>query len=187
MSKIADRMIDVDKLINCNIVDDCRCFCFSYNGTDYKYALPAGINFILYDEGLKFVYDKKNKGVSKYAGLHNALLSNMINGLLNGFVKRMKVVGVGYRVAIKNGFLILQVGFSHSVRFLIPDGISINIIDDKNIKKGHLFFDVKGSNKERLGLFVSQIRSVAPVEPYKQKGISVDGDLVLQKTGKSKK
>lgn len=185
MSRIADRKIDLNGLDNCRIDEGCY-FSFSYKSKEYSYRLPSVLQIRLDNDRLSVLFDKCRKKSSSIAGLHNALLYNFIHGLRAGFTKRMIVSGVGYKVNVGKDFLNLQVGFSHFIRFIIPNGITIDMVDSFK-KKGDIIFDIKGSNKMEVGLFAAQIKAVSPIEPYKLKGIRIDGDYIFQKSGKSKK
>ncbi|MDH3306286.1 MAG: 50S ribosomal protein L6 [Acidimicrobiia bacterium] len=111
-------------------------------------------------------------------GLVRALLANMVTGVSDGFAKKLAIVGVGYRAAMKGSSLELQVGFSHPVLMDPPDGITIEVPDPTNIT-------VSGINKELVGQVAADIRDVRPPEPYKGKGIRYVDEYVRRKAGKA--
>ena len=114
-------------------------------------------------------------------GLTRALLNNMVLGVSTGFEKSLQVEGVGYR-AEKNGKdLVLNVGYSHPVRFEPPAGISFEVEEKARLIK------VLGPDKELVGQVAADIRKVRPPEPYKGKGIRYVGEHVRRKAGKAGK
>lgn len=114
-------------------------------------------------------------------GLTRALLANMVKGVSEGFVKRMQVVGVGYRVDLRGNTLVLNVGYSHPVEFVPPPGITFSVD-----KAGH-DFQVEGIDKEAVGQVAAKIRAVRKPEPYKGKGIRYADEFVRTKAGKTGK
>lgn len=185
MSRIADRLINIS-MLNDLTFDNNDLF-FSIKEEKYHYKFPSFISLKRSGSAfLQMIYNKNRKLIVEQAGLHNALVTNFIQGLVIGFTKRLSITGVGYKVLVKNDFLILQVGFSHFIRFKIPKCLSLVILDGSG-KKGQFLLDVKGSDKALIGLFASQVKRSFPVEPYKLKGIKLVDDFVMQKSGKSNK
>lgn len=114
-------------------------------------------------------------------GLTRALLANMVTGVSAGFTKRMQVVGVGYRVDMRGGTLVLHMGYSHPVEVVPPPGISFTV------EKGGRDFQVDGIDKELVGQVAAKIRAVRKPEPYKGKGIRYADEYVRLKAGKAGK
>lgn len=113
-------------------------------------------------------------------GLYRTLVNNMIIGVSEQFEINLLLKGIGYRAIIKNGFIILSLGYSHPIKIKIPDQITIDI-------KQNTIIELKSCNKELLGLFASNIRSWRPPEPYKGKGILYHNETIIRKAGKSGK
>lgn len=113
-------------------------------------------------------------------GLYRTLIANMIEGVTNGFVKNLEIIGVGYKVAMKGKDLDLSMGFSHPVIFKAPEGIEFAV--DGNTK-----ISVKGIDKQLVGQVAANIRKIRKPEPYKGKGIRYAGEYVAMKAGKSGK
>jgi large subunit ribosomal protein L6 len=111
-------------------------------------------------------------------GLTRTLIQNMVIGLMEGFEKRLEIVGVGYRVEMKNHTLIFQLGFSHPIYFLPPEEVTIELPSATSII-------VKGMNKQLVGQVTAKIRSFRPPEPYKGKGIRYVDEYVRRKAGKA--
>jgi large subunit ribosomal protein L6 len=110
-------------------------------------------------------------------GLTRTLVANMVEGVTNGFEKRLEIQGVGYRAALQGTNLELQVGFSHPVRVTPRDGISFEVPTPTQIV-------VRGIDKQAVGQTAAEIRKVRPPEPYKGKGIRYEGEFVRRKVGK---
>ena len=111
-------------------------------------------------------------------GLTRALLANMVEGVSAGFRKSLEIVGVGYRAELQGNDLILQVGYSHPVRYAAPEGIALVV------EQGSRIIHVDGIDKELVGEVAAQIRAVRKPEPYKGKGIRYVGEKVRRKAGK---
>jgi len=104
----------------------------------------------------------------------------MVTGVSEQFQLTLNLQGVGYRASVQDKHIILNLGYSHPVKMLIPDGISVEVVQNTTI-------NLKACDKELLGLFASNIRSWRPPEPYKGKGILYKGEIVKRKAGKSGK
>lgn len=115
-------------------------------------------------------------------GLYRSLIDNMVTGVTEGYKKELEIIGVGYRAAYNNGVLELNLGFSHPIYFVPPDGIDIEV-DTKSRKNPMI--TVSGINKELVGQVSAKIRSLRPPEPYKGKGVRYVGEWVRRKAGKS--
>ncbi len=111
-------------------------------------------------------------------GLTRALLNNMVVGVSDGFRKELQAVGVGYRASLKGKDLELLVGFSHPVVMQAPDGVDVEVPEPTKII-------VSGIDKEKVGQFAAEVRSVRPPEPYKGKGIRYVDEYVRRKAGKA--
>jgi large subunit ribosomal protein L6 len=114
-------------------------------------------------------------------GLTRALLNNMVQGVSQGFSRRLQIEGVGYRAEMQGQNLVLNVGYSHPVVIEPPSGISFEV------EKGYRSLVVSGIDKEMVGEMAARIRRVRPPEPYKGKGIRYEGEYVRRKAGKAGK
>jgi large subunit ribosomal protein L6 len=118
-----------------------------------------------------------------YRGLHGltrSLLANMVEGVTNGFEKRLQIVGVGYRAAMRGGDLEIAAGYSHPVVVTKPDGIEFEVPTPTQIV-------VRGIDKQQVGEVAASIRKIRKPEPYKGKGIRYEGEYVRKKAGKAAK
>ncbi len=110
-------------------------------------------------------------------GLTRSLIANMVEGVTDGFEKRLEIQGVGYRANLKGKNLELALGFSHPVSIAAPDGIEFEVPQPTEII-------VRGIDKQLVGQTAADIRKRRPPEPYKGKGIRYKGEQVLRKVGK---
>jgi large subunit ribosomal protein L6 len=113
-------------------------------------------------------------------GLTRTLVWNMIEGVSKGYEKQLELVGVGYRASRQGEALVLNVGFSHPVRYPVPQGITIDVPEPTRI-------NIKGASKEDVGQVAAEVRKIRPPEPYKGKGILYRGERVRRKAGKTGK
>ena len=111
-------------------------------------------------------------------GLYRALIQNMVDGVTNGFEKKLEIVGVGYVAHLEEDLLSLAVGYSHSVHLKVPEGVSLTLPDNSHIT-------VSGVDKQKVGQFAAEIRAVRKPEPYKGTGIRYAGEHVRRKAGKA--
>ena len=112
-------------------------------------------------------------------GTARTLVANLVSGVSQGFTRKMEITGVGYRAQVQGKTLVLQLGYSHDVRYPVPDGITIQCPDQTHIV-------ISGANRELVGQVAAEIHAYRPVEPYKGKGIKYEGEFVLRKEGKKK-
>ena len=112
-------------------------------------------------------------------GTAPTLVANLVEGVSQGFSRKLEITGVGYRVQVQGNTLVMQLGYSHDVQYPAPEGISIQCPDQTHIV-------ISGASKELVGQVASEIRAFRPVEPYKGKGIKYDNEFVIRKEGKKK-
>ncbi len=111
-------------------------------------------------------------------GLTRMLVANMVEGVVNGFSKTLEIQGVGYRALQKGSGIELHLGFSHTIQYPAPDGVSLELPDQTTIV-------VAGADKQKVGQAAAEIRAFRPPEPYKGKGIRYRGEHVRRKAGKT--
>jgi len=111
-------------------------------------------------------------------GLYRSLLNNMVEGVTNGFEKKLEIVGVGYKAEMSKDRLTLQLGYSHPIVFLPPEGVEVVVADPTKIS-------VRGIDKHLVGQVAAKIRSFRPPEPYKGKGIKYVDEYIRRKAGKT--
>lgn len=113
-------------------------------------------------------------------GLSRTLVANMVEGVSQGFQKRLEIQGVGYRAQVQGRNLLLNMGYSHPVTIEPPEGIQLAVENNTNVI-------ISGIDKEAVGNIAARIRDVRPPEPYKGKGIRYAGEMVRRKVGKTGK
>ena len=111
-------------------------------------------------------------------GLTRMLVANMVEGVVTGFSKTLEIQGVGYRAMQKGSGIELHLGFSHTIQYPAPDGVSLDTPDQTTIV-------VTGVDKQKVGQAAAEIRAFRPPEPYKGKGIRYKGEHVRRKAGKT--
>lgn len=142
--------------------------------------LPQGIELVREEDNL-VINEVENANLEKsMLGLHRSLIQNAIIGVSSGFQKKLQLVGVGYRAALKGAKLDLQLGFSHPCEIDIPTQLKVEI--DKSVT-----ISISGIDKNLVGHFAAVVRGVKPPEPYKGKGIRYIDEFVRKKAGKAAK
>jgi large subunit ribosomal protein L6 len=118
-------------------------------------------------------------------GLARALISNMVEGVSKGFTSSLDLFGVGYRAVMQGNELSLSLGYSHPIKYTLPEHIAMQIetVDQGGVKRPRIH--VTSHDKELLGRTVAHIRSFRPPEPYKGKGIRYTGEHIREKAGKT--
>ncbi len=120
----------------------------------------------------------ESKQYDSLYGLTRTLVNNMVVGVTQGFTKNLEMNGVGYKAALQGKTLVLNVGYSHPVEIIPPEGIEIEVPSQTKIT-------VKGMDKEKVGAVAANIRSVREPEPYKGKGIKYENEHIRRKAGKA--
>lgn len=144
---------------------------------ELKQTLPKFLKIEIKENQLNiFVENPEEKNQRSCWGTFNVLISNMIHGVNQGFEKKLELVGVGYRAKTDNDKLILNIGFSHPVEFILPVGIKA--IVEQNI------ITIQGIDKQLVGEIAAQIRKLKKPEPYKGKGIKYIDEIIRRKSGK---
>ena len=128
---------------------------------------------------ISIVPKKIDQNTKRLWGMNRSLINNAVLGLSTGYEKTLELVGVGYRASIKDNQLNLQLGYSHDINFVIPEGIKITVEKQTTLK-------ISGPDKQLVGLVTSKIKTLRKIEPYKGKGIREKGQYILKKEGKKK-
>jgi large subunit ribosomal protein L6 len=123
------------------------------------------------------------KGIEKQAkalsGTTRSLVDNMVQGVSQGFERRLQLVGVGYRAQVQGQKLMLSLGYSHPIEFTVPAGLTVET-------PGPTEIIIKGADKRQVGQAAANIRSFRPPEPYKGKGVRYADEIVVRKEAKKK-
>jgi large subunit ribosomal protein L6 len=175
MSRIGRRPIEVPAGVTVT-VDPGRVTVHGPKG-ELRQVVPQRMT-ISQEDGVITVTRPSERGEDRALhGLTRTLVANMVEGVTNGFEKRLELQGVGYRAALAGANLELQVGYSHPVRIVPRQGIEFEVPVPTQIV-------VRGIDKQIVGQTAAEIRKVRPPEPYKGKGIRYEGEFVRRKVGK---
>jgi large subunit ribosomal protein L6 len=176
MSRIGVRPVIIPKDVKVNVTKQA----VEVQGPKGKLEFPINLRITVVSEGDKVKVSRvgNNKNDRALHGLTRAMIANMVKGVSSGFEKQLEMVGVGYRAQLAGKKLTMQLGFSHPVEYIVPDGISLEVVKQTQII-------VKGVNKQEVGQAAANIRGCLPPEPYKGKGIRYVGEQVRRKAGKA--
>ena len=143
-------------------------------------VLNAAMRVSVQDGSVIVERPSESKDHRSLHGLTRTLVWNMIEGVSKGYEKQLELVGVGYRASRQGEALLLNVGYSHPVRYPVPPGITIDVPEPTRIS-------IKGASKEDVGQVAAEVRKIRPPEPYKGKGILYRGERIRRKAGKTGK
>ncbi len=175
MSRIGKRPIDVPAGVTVSV--DPGVVTVSGPKGQLEQVVPTRIG-ITQEDGSILVTRPTERGEDRALhGLTRTLIANMVEGVTEGFEKRLEIQGVGYRAAMSGSELELQVGYSHTVKVKPRDGVSFEVPIPTQVI-------VRGIDKQVVGQTAAEIRKVRPPEPYKGKGIRYEGEFVRRKVGK---
>ena len=173
MSRIGNRIITVPAGVtvelNNNIV--------TVKGPKGELTQPMLKDITMKQEENQIVLERKNENAKAMHGTMNALISNMIKGVTEGYAKTLEIIGVGYRFNVQGNKLVIAAGYSHPVEMMIPEGLTVEA-------NGNTEITVKGIDKVLVGEFSANIRKIRQPEPYKGKGIRYKDEHVRRKEGK---
>ncbi|SRR6266508_3485548 len=139
--------------------------------------VPASLSVAVQDNQVVVSRDSDERMVRALHGLMRSLVANMINGVKTEFVRKLDIVGIGYRAQMQGKTIQLALGYSHPVMFPLPDGISAEIERQTAIT-------LRGADKALLGQTAAKLRSLRKPDPYKGKGIKYSDEVVRRKVGK---
>ncbi|MEO9462677.1 MAG: 50S ribosomal protein L6 [Marinomonas sp.] len=142
-------------------------------------GLSDFINYTVEGDEIQVKPANDTKTARSFWGMQRTLVSNLIEGVTEGFSKTLEITGVGYRAKSQGKTLNLQLGFSHDVNLPVPEGLEVKTPDQTTI-------EISGSDKQSVGQFAAEIRRWRKPEPYKGKGIKYRGEYVFRKEGKKK-
>jgi large subunit ribosomal protein L6 len=142
-------------------------------------AKIPGITMNVENNVVKFERRDDEGRTRAFHGLMRALVANNVKGVSEGFKRELDIIGVGYRAEVKGREVVFQLGYSHPVRFPVPEGIDI-VVDAKT---GHI--TITGIDRQKVGQTAAEIRSLREPDPYKGKGIKYSDEVVRRKAGKA--
>ena len=178
MSRIGNKPIIVPSNVEVNIAGR-KISAKGPLGEDHVEVLE-GVTVVKDGGQLLLKPDREEKTIIAYQGLFRSLINNMVVGISQGFEKDLEIIGVGYRATQQGADILFQLGYSHTITFKAPEGITLVVVEPTKVK-------VKGTNKQQVGQIAANIRELRPPEPYKGKGIRYKNEAVRKKAGKTGK
>ena len=176
MSRIGRTPVEIKKGVQVEVKD--RLVTVSGPKGKLDFTLTPLISAEIKEGKIHLTRADDSKEARSLHGMSARLIANMITGVSEGFEKKLEIIGVGYRAQVEGRDLVLQLGFSHPVKFTPPEGVEITV--EKNQK-----LTVRGYDKQKVGEAAARIRRFRPPEPYKGKGIRYQGEYVRRKAGKA--
>ncbi|MEN8154217.1 MAG: 50S ribosomal protein L6 [Acidobacteriota bacterium] len=174
MSRLASKPVKFDSSVNVELKDG-FIFLKSSKG-ELKVKIENGIKIKIEDNGIHV--DRDNDMLKPKQGLVWSLINNAVIGLTKGYSKKLEIVGKGWRSQVKGDVVNLQVGYSHPVNFKLPKGVTA-------AQENPGSFTLSSFDKQLLGQVCANIQKIRPVEPYKLKGIRMEGQHLRQKVRKT--
>jgi len=177
MSRVAKKPVVFPSSVSIDNTDEF----FMVKGTLGTLSVPnfSLLSVVVNDNKISFIQDENYKKFSAKAGLLRTLLNNAVIGVTSGYTKVLELKGLGYRCNIEQGVLVMSLGFSHKVHYLIPNDVKITVEKDTIIT-------IKGLDKQRVGQVAADIRSKKIPDNYHAKGILYQGEVIITKEGKKK-
>ena len=177
MSRIGKRPVAIPSGVTANI-----------DGKTLSVKVPKGtltmglsdlIDYKVEDEGISVKPANDTQKARAFWGMQRTKVSNLVEGVTEGFSKTLQISGVGYRASTQGKKLKLQLGYSHDVDLDVPEGLDVHTPDQTTVI-------VSGIDKQKVGQFAAEIRRWRKPEPYKGKGIKYQGEYIFRKEGKKK-
>lgn len=176
MSRIGNKVIAVPSGVELKLAEST----LSVKGPkgELSEALPPEIEVTIENDEIKFAPKQEKTDTRALHGLARSLVNNMVTGVTTGWAKELEIQGVGYRAEAKGKVLNLLLGFSHPVNMDVPEGLSVSVENNTKVK-------IEGIDKQQVGQFAANVRSLRPPEPYKGKGVRYSDEYVRRKVGKT--
>jgi large subunit ribosomal protein L6 len=176
MSRVGKLPVELPAGVSVNVSDDV----FSVKGPmgELTQSYLPYVNFAQEGSEVSVSRVDDSKKAKSLHGLYRNLLNNMVIGVSKGYEKVLIINGVGYRAELKGKSLMLNLGFSNQVEYVLPEGIEVAI-------EGQNKVSIKGIDKVLVGQVASEIRSIRPPEPYKGKGVRYENEHIRRKEGKT--
>ncbi len=179
MSRIGKKPITIPQGINVEVKQDV----IKVKGAkgELKYAFPEGIKVSVADGKIIVERGSDSKSHRSLHGLARSLVSNMVNGVSQGYTRRLEITGIGYRSQLKGSKLSFTLGYSHPIEYQLPEGIKA-AVDEKQTA-----ITLSGMDKQLLGQVAANIRELRLPDAYKGKGVRYAGERIKLKAGKTGK
>jgi len=177
VSRIGKLPVDIPANVTIDLADNNLLTVKGPKG-ELKKQFSEKMNLSIENNQLKVAIQEENKFNQSLHGLTRSLIFNMVEGVTNGYSKKLEIVGVGYKAEMKGKKLLLTIGYSHPIILAVSEDITIQTPSPTEII-------VSGIDKELVGLVAAKIRSFRKPEPYKGKGIKYSGEYIRRKAGKT--
>ncbi len=176
MSRIGKKIISLPKGVTVTSKDGLLTVKGPKGQLERHVAPEIGVN--VEGETLSFTRSSDDRRIRALHGLTRALANNMVEGVTNGFTKKLELVGVGYKAEKRGRWIQFALGYSHPVVFVPPAEITVDIPAPTQVT-------INGIDKQLVGAVAAKIRSIRPPEPYKGKGVKYADETIIRKAGKT--
>jgi large subunit ribosomal protein L6 len=176
MSRIGNQTITVPDKVKVSVADNH----VSVEGPKGRLEMdiPKRTSVSHEDNVLKVSRDGDDREARAMHGLSRSLLNNMVQGVSEGFVKKLEINGVGFKAIVSGNKVTMSLGYSHPINYQLPDQVKVTVEKDVNVT-------IEGPDKQKVGMVAAELRGFYPVEPYKAKGVKYEGEYVRRKEGKT--
>jgi large subunit ribosomal protein L6 len=181
MSRIGKNPVTITSGINVSVGSDNVITVKGPKG-ELKQAIDRDIKVEVKDGKVEFVRPTDQIRHKAMHGLYRSLVNNMVQGVTEGYVKKLELVGVGYKASNQGNLLDLSLGYSHNIVFEIPKELKVATAQEKGKNP---IITLESIDKQLLGQVAAKIRSLRKPEPYKGKGVKFEGEVLRRKAGKS--
>jgi large subunit ribosomal protein L6 len=181
MSRIGKNPVVITKGVNVTVGADNVITVKGPKG-ELKQAIDRDIKVEVKDDKVEFVRPTDQIRHKALHGLYRSLVNNMVHGVTEGYVKKLELVGVGYKASNQGNLLDLSLGYSHNIVFEIPKELKVATAQEKGKNP---IITLESIDKQLLGQVAAKIRSLRKPEPYKGKGVKFEGEVLRRKAGKS--
>ena len=175
MSRVANNPINVPDTVNVSINDNV--VLVKGNKGELDFSLPSSISIDIENNIIAVNYNSEDQESVALAGTTRSIINNMIVGVSEGFEKKLELIGVGYRAKASGKLLELTLGFSHPIKYQLPNDVEVETPSQTEVV-------LRSHNKQLLGQAASEIRAFRPPEPYKGKGVRYSDEQVKRKEAK---
>jgi len=173
MSRVGNKPIVLPKSVKVKIDEQLQ-----VEGPKGKLTVPLPKGVEVRESSGVLNFSRQSDAYAARHGLVRALTANAVQGVSTGFTKELDIVGIGYRAEVKGSIVTLNLGYSHPIEVLLPQGVGVKVD-----KQTHLV--LSGADRQLVGQTAANIRSLRPPDPYKNKGVRYTGEALRKKVGKS--
>jgi large subunit ribosomal protein L6 len=143
-----------------------------------QHSFASAVKIEIVDGKVVFSPTSESRFAKAMYGTARSIVNGMVNGVVTPYVKDLEIQGVGFKAAVVGKFVDLALGYSHPIKYEIPEGIKVTVVDQTKVK-------IEGCDKQLVGKVTAEIRAYYPPEPYKGKGVRIVGERVRRKEGKT--